>query len=139
MKSHSPIFRTMRSQAETIGLTKRLYTLIMRSNKPEAKRACNRAWFSAKQVENWSEMSKMTLWRWLERLEKARRISRVSDMIHVADASRTRCCDCQNRQFSGGVVTDVRNLTSVMLPDSLGRECIDVNEILGFSRTMKLY
>ena len=41
---------------------------------PTAKRACNRAWFSAKQVENWSEMSKTTLWRWLERLENARRI-----------------------------------------------------------------
>ena len=50
---------------------------------PTAKRACNRAWFSAKQVENWSEMSKMTLWRWLERIEKARRISRVSDMIQI--------------------------------------------------------
>lgn len=48
---------------------------------PTAKRACNRAWFSAKQVENWSEMSKMTLWRWLEKLEKARRIATVSDMI----------------------------------------------------------
>lgn len=47
---------------------------------PTAKRACNRAWFSAKQVENWSEMSKTTLWRWLEKLEKARRISSVSDM-----------------------------------------------------------
>lgn len=47
---------------------------------PTAKRACNRAWFSAKQVENWSEMSKKTLWRWLERLEKARRIATVSDM-----------------------------------------------------------
>ena len=50
---------------------------------PTAKRACNRAWFSAKQVETWSEMSKMTLWRWLERIEKARRISRVSDMIQI--------------------------------------------------------
>ena len=48
---------------------------------PTAKRACNRAWFSAKQVENWSGMSKMTLWRWLERIEKARRIATVSDMI----------------------------------------------------------
>ena len=35
-----------------------LYTLVMRSNKP-----------------------KMTLWRWLERIEKARRISTVSDTI----------------------------------------------------------
>ena len=48
---------------------------------PSAKRACDRAWVTAKQVENWSEMPKKTLWRWLERLEKARRISTVSDMI----------------------------------------------------------
>ena len=48
---------------------------------PTAKRACDRAWFSAKQIEEWSEMSKMTLWRWLERIEKARRIASVSDMI----------------------------------------------------------
>ena len=41
---------------------------------PTAKRACNRAWVTAKQIENWSEMPKKTLWRWLERLEKARRI-----------------------------------------------------------------
>ncbi len=50
---------------------------------PTAKRACDRAWFSAKQVENWSEMSKMTLWRWLERIEKASRIQSVSDMIQI--------------------------------------------------------
>ena len=56
---------------------------------PTAQRACDRAWFSAKQVENWSEMSKMTLWRWLERIEKARRISRVSDMIHVDMSTST--------------------------------------------------
>ena len=47
---------------------------------PTAKRACDRAWVTAKQVENWSEMSKTTLWRWLEKLEKARRIASVSDM-----------------------------------------------------------
>ena len=35
-------------------------------------------WFSAKQIEEWSEMSKKTLWRWLEKLEKARRIATVS-------------------------------------------------------------
>ena len=50
---------------------------------PTAKRACDRAWCTAKQIENWSGMSKMTLWRWLERIEKARRISLVSDMILV--------------------------------------------------------
>ena len=33
---------------------------------------------SAKQVENWSKMPKKTLWRWLGRLEKARRISTFS-------------------------------------------------------------
>lgn len=50
---------------------------------PTAKRACDRAWLSAKQVENWSEMSKTTLWRWLEKLEKARRIQSVSDMKQI--------------------------------------------------------
>lgn len=47
---------------------------------PTAKRACDRAWCTAKNLEVWSEMSKTTLWRWLEKLEKARRISLVSDM-----------------------------------------------------------
>ena len=50
---------------------------------PTAKRACDRAWVTAKQVENWSKMSKMTLWRWLEKLEKARRIASVSDLIQT--------------------------------------------------------
>ena len=47
---------------------------------PTARRACDRAWVSAKNVEVWSGMSKKTLWRWLEKLEKARRIATVSDM-----------------------------------------------------------
>ena len=47
---------------------------------PTAKRACDRAWVTAKQVENWSKMSTTTLWRWLEKLEKARRIASFSDM-----------------------------------------------------------
>ena len=50
---------------------------------PTAQRACDRAWVTAKQIENWSGMSKMTLWRWLEKLEKARRIASVSDMIQT--------------------------------------------------------
>ena len=50
---------------------------------PSAKRACDRAWVTAKNLEEWSGMSKMTLWRWLGRIEKARRISLVSDMILV--------------------------------------------------------
>lgn len=50
---------------------------------PTAKRACDRAWVTAKQVENWSEMSKSTLWRWLEKLEKARRIASVSDITQA--------------------------------------------------------
>ena len=47
---------------------------------PTAKRACDRAWVTAKQIENWSKMSKATLWRWLGRLEKARRIASFLDM-----------------------------------------------------------
>ena len=50
---------------------------------PTAKRACDRAWVTAKQIENWSEMSKTTLWRWFEKLEKARRIQSVSDMKQI--------------------------------------------------------
>ena len=50
---------------------------------PTAKRACDRAWVTAKQIENWSEMSKTSLWRWLERIEKARRIQSVSDMKQI--------------------------------------------------------
>ena len=50
---------------------------------PTAKRACDRAWFSAKQIEEWSEMSKTTLWRWLEKLENASRIQSVSDLTQI--------------------------------------------------------
>ena len=78
---------------------------------PTAKRACDRAWFSAKQVENWSEMSKTTLWRWLEKLEKARRISRVSDMKHVDVITNT-----------GAVKTTFYNLNVL---NQLAMACID--------------
>ena len=47
---------------------------------PTAKRACDRAWVTAKNLEEWSSMSTTTLWRWLEKLEKARRIASFSDM-----------------------------------------------------------
>lgn len=47
---------------------------------PTAKRACDRAWVTAKNLEEWSRMSTTTLWRWLGRLEKARRIASFSDM-----------------------------------------------------------
>ena len=42
---------------------------------PTAKRACDRAWFSAKQIENWSGMSTTTLWRRLNDLEECERKS----------------------------------------------------------------
>lgn len=78
---------------------------------PTAKRACNRAWFSAKQVETWSEMPKKTLWRWLERIEKAHRISRVSDMTHVDVSTST-----------GAVKTTLYNLNVL---NQLAMACID--------------
>ena len=78
---------------------------------PTAKRACDRAWFSAKQVENWSAMSKTTLWRWLERIEKAHRISRVSDMKHVDVSTST-----------GAVKTTFYNLNVL---NQLAMACID--------------
>lgn len=54
---------------------------------PTAKRACDRAWCTAKNLEVWSEMPKNTLWRWLERIEKAHRISLVSDMTLVGTST----------------------------------------------------
>ena len=49
---------------------------------PTAKRACNRAWVTAKQIGNWSKMSTMTLWRRLNKLEDVGRICSLSDMIN---------------------------------------------------------
>ena len=48
---------------------------------PTAKRACDRAWFSAKQIEEWSGMSTMTLNRRLHKLEEVGRISLLSDLV----------------------------------------------------------
>ena len=78
---------------------------------PTAKRACDRAWVTAKQIENWSEMSTTTLWRWLERLEKARRISRFSDMKNVNVGTST-----------GAVKTTLYNLNVL---NQLAMACID--------------
>ena len=56
---------------------------------PTAKRACDRAWFSAKQIEEWSEMSTMTLNRRLHDLEECGRIQSGQDFnqIKIADNS----------------------------------------------------
>ena len=49
---------------------------------PTAKRACDRAWVTAKNLEEWSRMSKTTMWRRLSKLEEVGRICSVSDMKH---------------------------------------------------------
>ena len=49
---------------------------------PTAKRACDRAWVTAKNLEEWSGMSKTTMWRRLSKLEEVGRICSVSDMKH---------------------------------------------------------
>lgn len=49
---------------------------------PTAKRACDRAWVTAKNLEEWSGMSKTTIWRRLSKLEEVGRICSVSDMKH---------------------------------------------------------
>ena len=85
---------------------------------PTAKRACDRAWVTAKNLEEWSKMSKTTLWRWLERIEKAHRISRVSDMKHVDVSTST-----------GAVKTTLYNLNVL---NQLAMVCIDnekLNEV----------
>ena len=49
---------------------------------PTAKRACDRAWVTAKNLEEWSKLSKTTMWRRLNKLEEVGRICSVSDMKH---------------------------------------------------------
>lgn len=49
--------------------------------KESAERPCDRAWFTAKQIEIWSGMNKMTLNRRLHKLEECGRISRCSDLL----------------------------------------------------------
>lgn len=48
---------------------------------PSAKRACDRAWFTEMQIEEWSRMSTETLWGSLLRLEKVSRICSLKDSI----------------------------------------------------------
>ena len=50
---------------------------------PTAKRACNRAWVTAKQIENWSGMTNRTLYNRLSELEEYQRISRLQDFANV--------------------------------------------------------
>ena len=54
---------------------------------PTAKRACDRAWFSAKQIEEWSKMSKGALRNRLIELEECGRIQSGQDFnqIKIAD------------------------------------------------------
>ena len=94
---------------------------------PTAKRACDRAWVTAKQVENWSKMSKTTLWRWLERLEKARRIQSVSDMkqIKIDDENgrghETTLCNLNvlNQLAMAGIDNEKLNEVSCQFSDIL--------------------
>ena len=66
---------------------------------PTAKRACDRAWVTAKQIENWSKMSKGTLRNRLIELEECERISRGQDFNHVDIPTET-----------GAVKTTIYNL-----------------------------
>ena len=85
---------------------------------PTAKRACDRAWVTAKQVENWSKMPKKTLWRWLERIEKARRISLVSYLTLVK--SEDAITNHVDKLLKRGVIDNTKNL--VLLRSEHGRE-----------------
>ena len=94
---------------------------------PTAKRACDRAWMTAKQIENWSKMSTMTLWRRLNKLEEVGRICNFSDMIK-----------CKMPTNNGGY-QNVR-LYNLNVLNQLAMVCIDnekLNEVsCKFSDTM---
>ena len=48
--------------------------------KTDAERSCDKIWFTAKQIEEWSGMSTKTLWRRLKKLEEVGRICSLSDL-----------------------------------------------------------
>ena len=79
--------------------------------KTDAEKPCDKIWFTAKQIEEWSGMSKTTLWRKLEILEEKSRISRVSDMKQVDIPTET-----------GAVKTTIYNLNVL---NQLAMVCIE--------------
>ena len=74
---------------------------------PTAKRACDRAWVTAKQIENWSKMSTMTLNRRLRDLEECERIQSLSDLVKIKIEDKGRITSCSD-------------LNKTPIPDSLG-------------------
>lgn len=85
---------------------------------PTAKRACDRAWVTAKNLEEWSRMSTTTLWRRLNKLEEVGRICSVSDTKKVNVGTST-----------GAVRTTFYNINVL---NQLAMVCIDnekLNEV----------
>ena len=52
-------------------------------HKTDAERPCDKIWFTAKQIEEWSGMSTMTLNRRLRDLEECERIQSLSNLIKI--------------------------------------------------------
>ena len=67
--------------------------------KTDAERPCDKIWFTAKQIEEWSGMSTMTLNRRLHELEECGRIQSGQDIINVNIPTKT-----------GAVKTTIYNL-----------------------------
>lgn len=78
-----------------------------------AERPCDKIWFTAKQIEEWSGMSKTTLWRKLKILEEKSRISSVSCIKHVNIPTET-----------GAVKTTIYNLNVL---NQLAMVCIELD------------
>ena len=101
---------------------------------PTAKRACDRAWFSAKQIEEWSEMSTTTLWRLLNDLEECERISRFSDLKNVNIPTETgsvkttlynlNVLNHVQALINRVVINDVKNLTSLNIKNENGNGAV---------------
>lgn len=57
---------------------------------PTAKRACDRAWVTAKQIENWSKMTKSTLRNRLIELEECGRVTSGQDFNQTPIPTRMK-------------------------------------------------
>ena len=79
--------------------------------KTDAERLCDKIWFTAKQIEEWSRMCRKTLGRKIDRLEQVGRISRGTDLSIVDIPTET-----------GAVKTTIYNLNVL---NQLAMVCIE--------------
>ena len=85
--------------------------------KTDAKRSCDKIWFTVRQIEEWSGMCRKTLDRKIDKLEEVGRISRGTDLSIVDIPTET-----------GAVKTTIYNLNVLNQLAMVELDCLVLNE-----------